>query len=157
MKEIEEQLEQEEFLISIQEIKNFEKELNPEIVKDKFSLATIYIKSKNKEYITKGIHYFEDILRDSNLDHEIKRDSLYFISLGFYFLGDNVKAKKSIELLLKIDTNNSQGLKLNKLLEDKVYNDGILGLTTIGAIGVGLFSGIAAVGVLGSYFLFKKK
>lgn len=87
----------------------------------------------------------------------MKRDSLYFISIAFYYLGDNLKAKKSIDILLKFDPNNNQALKLKELLETKIYNDGLLGLTTVGAIGIGLFSGVAAVGLLGSYFLFKKK
>ena len=151
---LEQQLKEDVFF-SIQQIQDLEKKLNPEkSLDDRFALASACIKTKNELYIHKGIEHFLIILKKDS-DEQIEKDCLYLISIGYFHLGDFVESRKWINHLLKKYPDNNQAKVLNKLLESKVTNDGMIGLLAVGGVATAAIT-VAALGVGLGFLLMKK-
>eukprot|EP01080_Neovahlkampfia_damariscottae_P010745 gene10745-3365_t len=130
---LEQQLKEDVFF-TIQQIQELEKKLKPEnSLNERFSLASAYIKTKNEIYIHKGIEHFLFILKKDS-DEQIEKDCLYLIAIGYYHLNDFVESRKWCNHLLKKYPDNLQANVLNKLLESKVTNDGMIGLLAVGGV-----------------------
>jgi mitochondrial fission 1 protein len=152
---LQEQL-KEDVLFSTEEIKELEKQMNPEKSLDqRFALASAYIKSKNEFYIQKGIEHFLIILKKDS-DSQVEKDCLYLISLGYYHLDDFVESRKWINHLLQKYPEHRQATIFNKLLESKVTNDGVLGLLAVGGVATAAIT-VAALGVGIGLLMLKKK
>ncbi|EFC43557.1 predicted protein [Naegleria gruberi] len=166
---LEKSLEEEQKFITSDMIESAEQLLETssnekERAQSSFTLAILYVKSGNEALIHKGIKLLESILRDhSDIFNEImvddsshyKRDCLYLISLGFFFLRDYAKAESAVAKLLDFDYQNEQGLRLKSLIKrkkKKVERDGMIGLALAGgaslAIGGVLGLGVLALGLL---------
>ncbi|KAG2228118.1 hypothetical protein INT45_009164 [Circinella minor] len=116
--------------------KQFEREGEFVTIQTKFNYAWGLIKSKNLEEIALGITLLTEIYRDSP---ERRRECLYFLALGHYKLANYGDARQFNQQLLKYEPNNAQAKELNRLIEEKVSREGVIGLAIV--------SGVFAVGV----------
>ena len=166
---LEEQLDMESQMIPDEDIVRAEEEL---IQHDndihRFNLATLYIKSRrSREHIDRGIQYIANILAsDQNSDllstkqrknessqraaavNHYKRDCMFLMALGFYNLGDFVKAKQWLESLLVFDEENRQAKTMLTLVNEKIHEEGMKGIALAagGTIaGLGLIAGIGGI------------
>ncbi|KAF6046827.1 Fis1 C-terminal tetratricopeptide repeat family protein [Candida parapsilosis] len=69
----------------------------------------------------------------------MRREVLYYLSLGSFKLGDYTNAKRYVETLLKSEPENQQALTLLENIQDKVAQEGL--------IGIGVAGGVLAVGI----------
>lgn len=107
-----------------------------------FNYAWGLIKSKNHRLHQQGV----DILKElSKKDAEIKKDCLYYLSMGSLKLGDYSSARQYIEELLMIEPENSQGKAMKNVIEDKITKEGLIGLGVAGGV---LAVGIGIIGAL---------
>lgn len=79
---------------------------------------------------------------------QYRRDCLYYIALGHYFLEDLPSARKSIESMLHNDPQNEQAKKMLKLIESDIRDQGTTGLAIAAGAGIGAAAlvGVAALG-----------
>ncbi|KAK9452733.1 hypothetical protein V1511DRAFT_513453 [Dipodascopsis uninucleata] len=107
-------------------------------IQTKFNYAWGLIKSNVRQDQLLGVRYLTEIFRDAP---ERRRECLYYLALGHYKLGNYVEARRYNDLLMDREPNNLQARSLNKLIDDRVAKDGLVGLAIIGG-------GVAAVGIL---------
>ncbi|KAK7207065.1 mitochondria fission 1 protein [Myxozyma melibiosi] len=104
-------------------------------IQTKFNYAWGLVKSNRREEQALGVRLLTEIFRDAP---ERRRECLYYLALGNFKLGNHVEAKRYNDLLLDREPNNMQARSLNKLIDDKVAKDGLVGLAIIGgAVAVG--------------------
>ncbi|KAI9491421.1 mitochondria fission 1 protein [Zychaea mexicana] len=116
--------------------KQYEREGEYVTIQTKFNYAWGLIRSKKVEEIALGITMLTEIYRDSP---ERRRECLYFLALGHYKLANYGDARQFNQQLLKFEPNNVQAKALDKLIEEKVSREGVIGLAIV--------SGVLAVGV----------
>jgi fission 1 protein len=107
-----------------------------------FNYAWGLIKSSNHKHVASGIEILRHLYQDNE---DLKRECLYYLSLGSYKIGEYGRSRQYVEKLLEIDPNNMQAMGLKTSIEDKITNDGLIGLgigTGAVAIGVGVLVGI---------------
>lgn len=74
-----------------------------------------------------------------------RRDSLYYLALGSVKLGEYLNARRYAEALLEKEPNNSQFQSLKKAIDDRVTEDGLIGLGVAGgvlAVGLGIMGAV---------------
>ncbi|KAK9462252.1 uncharacterized protein V1516DRAFT_663960 [Lipomyces oligophaga] len=98
-------------------------------IQTKFNYAWGLVKSERREEQSLGVRFLREIFRDAP---ERRRECLYYLALGNFKLGDFVEAKRYNDLLLQREPNNLQARSLNKLIDDKVARDGLVGLAIVG-------------------------
>ncbi|EGV63843.1 mitochondrial membrane protein [Yamadazyma tenuis] len=101
-----------------------------------FNYAWGLIKTKGHKYNQEGVEILKELYRK---EPDIRKDCLYYLSMGSLKLGDYTSARQYIEELLKIEPDNSQGQAMKNVIEDKITKEGLIGL--------GIAGGILAVGV----------
>lgn len=101
-----------------------------------FNYAWGLLKSNSLRHQEQGIHILEILYRS---EPSMRRESLYYLSLGNFKTGNYTDAKRYIQTLLKSEPNNEQAQQLLKSIEDQITKDGL--------IGIGVAGGILAVGV----------
>ncbi|KAJ2822466.1 mitochondrial membrane protein [Coemansia erecta] len=126
--------------------RQFERELPRARVQTKFNYAWGLIKSTSKREQRLGVNLMHEIY---NEHAERRRECLYYISIGYYKMGEYANARVYIEQLLALEPRNAQARSLRQLIDDKVSRDGLIGLAVSGGA-------IALVGVLAAA-LFKKR
>ena len=67
---------------------------------------------------------------------ERRRESIYYIALGHYKLGQYSDAKRYNDKILEHQPNNMQALSLQKLIEEKVASEGMMGVAIVGGLAV---------------------
>ena len=102
-----------------------------------FEYGWCLIRSPYKDDVRKGVELFENCC-NANVD---QRDFLFFISIGYYKLGEFQKSLRYVKRLLTIEPDNTQGLDLEKAIEEKMALHGMMGMALVGgAVAlVGLF------------------
>ncbi|CAI5760130.1 unnamed protein product [Candida verbasci] len=109
---------------------------NPQTSQTKFNYAWGLIKSNNHKYQQNGIAILIELHK---LEPTMQREILYYLSLGSFKLGDYSNAKRYIETLIKREPDNLQAKHLLNEINDKITQDGLMGLgITAGAIAVGI-------------------
>ena len=74
------------------------------------------------------------------------REALYYLAVGSYKVGEYSNARRYCDALLKSEPDNSQARALKEMVDDKVTQDGLIGLGVAGgllAVGVGVISALA--------------
>ncbi|KAK9250165.1 hypothetical protein V1507DRAFT_438350 [Lipomyces tetrasporus] len=106
-------------------------------IQTKFNYAWGLIKSPRRDEQQLGVRLLTD--RGSHVSLEIFRDAperrrecLYYLALGHYKLGNYVEARRYNDLLMDREPNNMQARSLNKLIDDRVAKEGLVGLAIIG-------------------------
>lgn len=107
-----------------------------------FNYAWGLIKSKGRKYQQEGVDILKVLYKK---DPEVRKDCLYFLSMGSLKLGDYASAREYIEELLKIEPENSQGLAMKEVIEDRITREGLIGLGIAGGV---LALGVGIVGAL---------
>lgn len=72
-----------------------------------------------------------------------RRESLYYLALGSVKTGEYTNARRYAEMLLEKEPENSQFKALKKAIDDRVTDDGLIGLGVAGgvlAVGIGILS-----------------
>ncbi|KAK9239047.1 hypothetical protein V1525DRAFT_399663 [Lipomyces kononenkoae] len=107
-------------------------------IQTKFNYAWGLIKSPRRDEQHLGVRLLTEIFRDAP---ERRRECLYYLALGNYKLGNYVEARRYNDLLMDREPNNMQARSLNKLIDDRVAKEGLVGLAIIGGA-------VAASGIL---------
>ncbi|XP_013885056.1 mitochondrial fission 1 protein [Austrofundulus limnaeus] len=135
-------------VVAPEDLIKFEKKYNSELVKGtvsketKFEYAWCLIRSKYSEDIKKGIVLLEELVHKSSKDDS--RDFLFYLSVANYRLKEYEKALKYIRTLLRNEPGNKQALELEKLIENALRKDGLVGMAIVGGIGLGV-AGLAGL------------
>ncbi|KAL0483762.1 mitochondrial fission 1 protein MDV2 [Acrasis kona] len=118
-----------------------------------FVLATLYVKSRDQKMTEQGFEMLRILLQqhnstsfdsyESNSRH-YKRDVMYLMAVGHYYLAEYPEARRWLERLLQFDPSNYQAPKFLHLIDRKIADDGKKGLAIAG--GAAVIGGIAAVG-----------
>jgi mitochondrial fission 1 protein len=85
----------------------------------------------------------------ANLYPERQRECLYYLALGSYRQGALPEARMYIAKFLEKEPNNAQGVALQKLVKEKMIQDGFVGMAIVG--------GAAAILAAGAAYFFRKK
>ncbi|ODV65946.1 mitochondrial fission 1 protein [Hyphopichia burtonii NRRL Y-1933] len=76
----------------------------------------------------------------------MERESLYYLALGSFKIGEYAKARSYTNKLLGKEPENTQFKALSLAIEDKITQDGVIGIGVAGgilALGVGLIGALA--------------
>lgn len=143
MEEVNEPLAPEQLRILRDQLESERPNVSPQ---SEFNYAWGLIKLDHHKQQIDGLRIMERLYKDVP---ELRRDCLYYLSLGSVKVGEYTNARRYVDFMLKKEPNNSQALELKKTIEDKVTNDGLLGL--------GILAGALAVGVGVAGALMRKK
>lgn len=129
-------------------MQKFEKKYNSELLKGtvsretKFEYAWCLIRSKYSADIKKGIVLLEELVQKGSKDDS--RDFLFYLAVANYRLKEYEKALKYIRTLLKNEPGNKQAMELEKLIDNALKKDGLVGMAIVGGIGLGV-AGLAGL------------
>eukprot|EP01113_Clastostelium_recurvatum_P006614 TRINITY_DN13005_c0_g1_i1.p1 TRINITY_DN13005_c0_g1~~TRINITY_DN13005_c0_g1_i1.p1 ORF type:complete len:157 (+),score=41.40 TRINITY_DN13005_c0_g1_i1:146-616(+) len=138
------QLRQEDEQDVTEEIAAFEEQYNRELIspgpstKTVFGYAVTLIHSRSNVDRKKGVNHLTNLLA-SDQDN---RDYLYFLSMGHFKLEEFAAAREYAERLLVLEPNNRQASALRAISEDKLRNEGLVGMALVGAAATAIVAGI---------------
>lgn len=115
---------------------------NPQTPDSQFNYAWGLLKTKNSRQQKQGMDILTVLYRDVPRK---RRDSLYYLALGSVKLGEYLNARRYAEALLEKEPNNSQFQSLKKAIDDRVTEDGLIGLGVAGgvlAVGLGIMGAV---------------
>lgn len=107
-----------------------------------FNYAWGLIKSNSHRQVQEGIDLLVQIYKH---DSSMRRECLYYLSLGSYKVGDYGNSRRYVDKLLEVEPDNQQAKGLKESIEDKVTTDGLIGLgigAGVLAVGVGIIAGV---------------
>ncbi|XP_072217010.1 mitochondrial fission 1 protein [Excalfactoria chinensis] len=102
------------------------------------------LRSRYSADIRKGVAIFRELMADSA--PEERRDYVYYLAVGNYRLKEYEEALKYVGALLQAEPGNTQGLRLQQLVRERMHRDGMLGAAIVGGVALGV-AGLA--GLLG--------
>lgn len=120
----------------------FESEGSDPSPQSQFNYAWGLIKSVNYKMQQQGINILSNLYRDVP---SMRRECLYYLSLGSYKVGDYTNAARYAETLLKNEPDNKQAQALKESIHDKVNQEGLIGIGIAGgalAVGVGILGAL---------------
>ncbi|KAJ2778346.1 mitochondrial membrane protein [Coemansia javaensis] len=126
--------------------RQYEREQPRPRVQTKFNYAWGLIKSDSKQEQRRGVAMMHEI---HNEHAERRRECLYYLSIGYYKMGEYSNARVYIEQLLAVEPSNAQAQSLRGLIDQKVARDGLIGLAVSGGV-------LAAVGAVAVAILAKR-
>ncbi|CAL1268529.1 unnamed protein product [Larinioides sclopetarius] len=125
----------------------------------KFQYACCLTHSGNHNDLKLASVLFEELFKEGT--EELKRDSLFYLSIVETKLKDYLKAKKYVEAFLSVEPSNVQAEQLKGYIEKHLKKDGITGMALVGTAAI--FGGATAI-VVGTLavgaalgFAFRKK
>ncbi|KLO08047.1 TPR-like protein [Schizopora paradoxa] len=99
-----------------------------------FNYAWALVKSSRKDHQEKGVLLLQKLYKD---DPSRRRESLYFLGVGYYKLGKYTDAQKIIGKLLEKEPTNEQAISLNQEIENKLTSEAYIGGSIVaGAVAV---------------------
>ncbi|CAK7892180.1 mitochondrial fission 1 protein [[Candida] anglica] len=107
-----------------------------------FNYAWGLVKSSDSILQKKGLDIFARLYRDVP---SMRRECLYYLALGSYKSGEYSNARRYAETLVQNEPDNAQAKALRQSIEDKVTQEGLIGLGIAGgvlALGVGLLGAL---------------
>ena len=97
----------------------------------------------NRQQQQQGVALLHHIYQDPR-EQDRKRECLLYLALAQYKLGAYMEARKYTEQLLAIEPGNIQAKELERVVEDKITREGVLGMaivgTVVGVVALGLAS-----------------
>eukprot|EP01114_Cavostelium_apophysatum_P012623 TRINITY_DN2872_c0_g1_i1.p1 TRINITY_DN2872_c0_g1~~TRINITY_DN2872_c0_g1_i1.p1 ORF type:complete len:156 (-),score=40.08 TRINITY_DN2872_c0_g1_i1:92-559(-) len=107
----------------------------------KFNCAVYLVRSAKTAHNSLGKMFFQQLLeKDSN-----NREYLYYLSIVCFKLEDYRSAREYVQALLQQEPNNRQALELQKMIQDRVKEEGVTGMLIAGGVGAAV---VGLVGVL---------
>lgn len=101
------------------------------------------LKSTSHKDQQEGIAILSHLYRDVS---SMRREALYYLALGSFKVGEYSNARRYTESLLEKEPDNTQFKSLKQAIEDKITQDGIIGIGIAGgllALGAGLIGALA--------------
>ncbi|KAG7330244.1 hypothetical protein KOW79_006466 [Hemibagrus wyckioides] len=135
-------------VVAPEDLQRFEKKYNLEVSKGtvskdtKFEYAWCLTRSKYSNDIKKGIVLLEELVQKSAKDDQ--RDYLFYLAIANYKLKEYERALKYVRILLKNEPGNKQALEMEKLINEALKKDGLVGMAIVGGIGLGV-AGLAGL------------
>ncbi|KAK2860438.1 hypothetical protein Q7C36_004604 [Tachysurus vachellii] len=135
-------------VVAPEDLQRFEKKYKSELSKGavskdtKFEYAWCLVRSKYTNDIKKGIVLLEELVQKSSKDDQ--RDYLFYLAVANYKLKDYERALKYVRILLQNEPGNKQASELEKLIEQALKKDGLVGMAIVGGIGLGV-AGLAGL------------
>ncbi|PRT53809.1 Mitochondria fission 1 protein [Wickerhamiella sorbophila] len=115
--------------------KQYNREGDHASIQTRFNYAWGLIKSNDPEHQRMGVEILTQLFKSAP---ERRRDSLYYLSIGCYKLGDYTNARRYADALLRYDPTNPQINQLRQEIEDKLNKEGMIGMAIVGgAVAVG--------------------
>ena len=108
-----------------------------------FNYAWGLIKCNSSQQQRQGLNILSKLYKD---EPSMRRECLYYLALGSYKAGEYSNARRFAETLLQSEPQNEQAQALKQLIDDKVTQEGLIGLGIAGgvlALGVGLIGALA--------------
>lgn len=139
LEELKQPLSQEQLRVLKDQLQSEEPNPTPQT---RFNYAWGLIKSGNHKQQEFGVQILTELYKS---EKDMRREVLYYLSLGSFKLGDYTNAKRYVEALLEIEPHNLQAQTLLENIEDKITTEGLIGLgvvTGIVAIGIGVIGGL---------------
>lgn len=115
-------------------------------VQSQFNYSWGLIKSNDPNDQKLGIKTLTDLYKSSP---QRRRECLYYLALGCFKIGDYSNSRRYIDSLITHEPHNDQFLKLQKIIQDKIATDGL--------VGIALVSGIVAAGATALTLFWSKK
>lgn len=116
-------------------------------VQSRFNYAWGLVRSAKKSDQCDGVHMLTLLYRDSP---ERRREVLYYLSIGSYKLQDYSMARKYADVLLEIEPESKQAIKLRQTIEDRLAKEGFIGFMITSTV-------VAAAATAVTLFLKNKK
>nr|OQO17472.1 Mitochondria fission 1 protein [Rachicladosporium sp. CCFEE 5018] len=123
----------------------YEKEDPYPSLQTKFNYAWGLIKSSTRQDQQDGVRLLSEIFRASP-----ERETLYYLSIAHYRLGNYSEARRYNDSLLEIESENQQAQSLRDLIEEKVAREGLYGVAIVSGLAV-------AAGVVGGLIMKNRK
>lgn len=139
LEELKQPLSQEQLRILKDQLQSEEPNPTPQT---RFNYAWGLIKSGSHKQQEYGVQILSELYKS---EPGMRREVLYYLSLGSFKIGDYTNAKRYVEALLKIEPENLQAKALLESIEDKITTEGLIGLgvvTGIVSIGIGVIGGL---------------
>lgn len=86
-------------------------------VQTKFNYAWGLVKSNNVDEQQLGVKLLTEVFKEAP---KRRRETLYYLSIGSFKLGDYTNARKYCDILLELEPENMQAAALKQVIEDKV-------------------------------------
>ena len=105
----------------------------------RFEYALALIRSRLRADVLRGIRELEDLCGTG--DPQARRDYLFYLSVANTKLKEYQRAKECVKKFLQVEPENRQARELEKLINDKMTKEGLLGMAMVGG-------GVLAIGAL---------
>ena len=128
--------------VAPEDLLRYENKYNAEVQKGDVSTDTTFeyamylIRSKYSSHIKKGVDLLHELSQNDMKDDS--RDILFYLSVANFRLKEYEKALKFIRALLGNEPTNLQALEMEKLIEEALKKDGLVGMAIVGGIGLGV-------------------
>lgn len=109
----------------------------------RFNYGWGLVKSSDRKHQQLGLEQLAQVYRE---EESMRRETLYYLAVGSYKVGEYSNARRYCDALLKIEPDNSQAHSLKEMVDGKVTQEGLIGLGVAGgvlAVGVGIISALA--------------
>ncbi|KAI0231004.1 Mitochondrial fission 1 protein [Lamellibrachia satsuma] len=139
-------------LVPKEELKKFEKVYQEQLqrgepsVKAQFDYSWCLVRSPYKRDLHQGIALLEDLYHKTT-DDNLKRDYLFYLSVGNTRIKDYNKALKYVKALLTIEPGNHQAQELKEYIDQKMKKEGLVGMAIVGGAAALAIGGIVSLGV----------
>ncbi|XP_072704687.1 mitochondrial fission 1 protein [Ciconia boyciana] len=110
-----------------------------------FEYAWGLVRSRYGQDVARGVALLQELMPKGT--REEQRDYIFYLALGNCRLREGYeRALAHVERLLGAEPHNPQGLRLRRLIRDRMRRDGLLGAAIVGGVALGV-AGLA--GLLG--------
>ncbi|AET39382.1 Fis1p Ecym_4319 [Eremothecium cymbalariae DBVPG len=116
-------------------------------IQSRFNYAWGLIKSHDPENQRLGVKLLTDIYKESPMR---RRESLYYLTIGCYKLGEYSMAKRYADALYLHEPENSQAQAVKAMVEKKIQTESVKGIALLGV-------GIAALATAAGFVLRQRK
>ncbi|AAS51862.1 ADL058Wp [Eremothecium gossypii ATCC 10895] len=116
-------------------------------IQSRFNYAWGLVKSHDAEDQRLGVKLLTDIYKESPMR---RRESLYYLAIGCYKLGEYAMAKRYADALVAHEPDNAQARTLKAMVEQKIQTEGLKGAALVGA-------GLAAVAAAAGFLLRQRR
>jgi len=122
----------------------YERELPSPSTQTKFNYAWGLIKSSTRRDQIEGMRLLNEIHHDPD-EQPRQRESLHYIALANFKLGDYLEARKFNDQLLAVEPNNPQARELERKIDERVTKEGLIGMAIVGTVVAGVAWGLTAL------------
>ncbi|KAM9609507.1 mitochondrial fission 1 protein isoform 1-T1 [Morphnus guianensis] len=101
-----------------------------------FEYAWGLVRSPYGNDVARGVALLQELMPKGTKEEQ--RDYTFYLALGNYRLKEYERALAHVERLLGAEPHNSQGLRLQRLIRQRMRRDGLLGAAIVGGVALGV-------------------